>query len=179
MAQHTFPKRAEWGDAVLNAGARGFNLLRDFEREMHYAYPDTNHLNFGYFSKDDINSVYTMGWRHFKGSMFDVEDWNSAVGLRFGLRLDVHDNIMYDENYIMIMDRSFRDEIILPARNEEINKVEKSANEAATYVHPDDPEHNRMKDRALELSEATSEKYKVQVRGTPEHSKTKPGDDVF
>ena len=174
-----FPKRAEWGDAVLNAGARGFNLLRDFEREMHYAYPETNHLNFGYFSEDDINSVYTMGWRHLKGNMFDVEDWNSVVGLRFGLRLDVHDNIMFEENYIMIMDRGFRDEIILPARRAEIDKVERSADEAATYVHPDDPEHNRMKDRAMELSEATSEKYKVQVREKPKQGKAKSDDDVF
>ena len=179
MAQHTFPGRAEWSDNVLNAGARGFNLLRDFEFEMHHAFPDTKHLNFGYFSKDDINSVFTMGWRHFKGTMFDVEDWNSAVGLRFGMRLDANDNIMFEENYIMIMDRSFRDEIILPKRKAEIDKVEKSADEASTYVHPDDPEHNRMKDRAHELSEATSEKYKLQVRGTPDHSKAKADDDVF
>jgi len=162
-----FPKRQEWSDNVLNAGTRGFNLLRDFEREMHLAYPDTSHLKFGYFSDTDINHVHTMGWRHFKGDMFDVEDWNTAVGLRFGVRVDASNNIMHGENYIMIMDRGFRDEIILPARKAEITKLEQSADEAASYVHPEDPEYNKMKDHASELSEKTSVKYKVKVKGTP------------
>lgn len=162
-----FPKRQEWSDNVLNAGTRGFNLLRDFEREMHLAYPGTSHLKFGYFSESDINHVSTMGWRFFEKDMFDVEDWNKAVGLMFGLRYDASGNIMHGENYIMIMSKDYRNEIILPARKAEITKLEQSADEAASYVHPEDPEYNKMKDHAMELSEKTSEKYKVKVKGTP------------
>ncbi len=171
---HTFPKRQEWSDKVLNAGTRGFNLLRDFEREMHSAYPGTSHLKFGYFSKSDLNSVFTMGWRNFKSDMFDVEDFNDAVGSKFGLQVDVHNNITYDENYIMIMDKTFREEVILPERKAAIDRLEASADEAATYVHPEDPEFNKMKDHAREISEKTSVKYKVPVKGTMGGDDDKP-----
>ena len=162
-----FPKRKEWSDRALNAGTRGFNLLRDFEREMHLAYPDTSHLKFGYFSDTAINEVSTMGWKHMKGSMFDVEDWNTAVGLRFSLQRTADDNLKFGDNFIMIMDRGYRDEIILPARKAEVDKAEQSANDAAAYVHPDDPEKNKMMDHARELSEKTSEKYNVRIKGDP------------
>ena len=166
-----FPKVSDWSENVYNAGATGFNLLRDFEREMHKAYPDTQVYNFGYFSETDINHVSTMGWVHLKGSMFEVEDWNTAVGLRFGLVADASDNIKYGENYIMLMPRQHRDEVILPARLDAIRKIEAAADEDAVVVHPEDPEYNKMKDAGREI--AKSEKVKVQVKGEPDRGDEK------
>ncbi len=163
-----FPKVSDWSEKVYNAGAMGFNLLRDFEREMHEAYPDTQDYNFGYFSESDINNVSTMGWVHLKGSMFEVEDWNTAVGLRFGLQVDASDNIKYGENFVMMMPKHHRETVILPARLEAIKKIESAADEDAVVVHPEDPEYNKMKDAGRKF--AKSEKVKVQIKGTPDRS---------
>ena len=159
------PRVTDWSEKAHNAGAVGFNLLRDFEKEMWRVYPETNQYNFGYFSDTDINQVSVMGWTHLKASMWDMEDWNRTVGLRFGLRTDGGDNVMYGENYIMMMPRQHRDGVILPARKAAIDKVEQSATDAATYVHPEDPEKNKMQDAAAKLSEATSSTTKVTVKG--------------
>jgi hypothetical protein len=154
--------------------ASGYNLLRDFEKDMHETYPDTKPYKFGYFSGDDVNNVSTMGWVHLKGSMFDVEDWNTTVGLRFGLVADASDNIKYGENYIMIMPMQHREEVILPARLDAIKKIEAAADEDAVVVHPEDPEYNKMKDAGREI--AKSEKVKVQVRGEPDRTEEKKPD---
>jgi hypothetical protein len=41
--------------------------------------------------------------------------------------------------------------------------------DAASYVHPSDPEYNKMKDAARKIAEEGSETYKVQVKGEPDH----------
>ena len=162
-----FPKVGDWSEKAYSASARGFNLLIDFEREMHKVYPDTQPFRFGFFSEDDLNFQYTIGWKNLKGSMFDVKDFNSTVGLRFGLRVDASDNVLFNNNYIMIMPRAYRDEVVLPARKEAIKRMEKSADDDAVFVHPSDPEYNRMKDAGRKI--AKTEKAKVIVKGTPDH----------
>jgi hypothetical protein len=172
-----FPKTSDWSEKVYNAGAMGFNLLRDFEKEMHRVYPETQDFNFGYFSETDVNQVSTMGWKHMKGDMFDVEDWNSTVGLRFGLTRDASDNLRYGENYIMLMPRNYRETVIMPARLDAIKKIEAAADEDAVVVHPEDPEFNKMKDAGREI--AKTEKVKVQVRGEPDRGEKEPKSDVW
>ena len=160
------PKVADYSEKAHNAGAMGFNLLRDFQREMWTAYPETTQYNFGYFSDSDINQVSVMGWQHLKASMWDMEDWNRTVGLRFGLRTDGGDNVMYGENYIMLMPRKHRDEVILPARKAAHDRQEQTAKDAAAYVHPEDPEKNKMLDHAQKISEETSSTKTVTASGT-------------
>jgi len=172
-----FPKVTDWSEKVYNAGAMGFNLLRDFEKEMHRVYPETQDFNFGYFSETDVNQVSTMGWKHMKGSMFDVEDWNSTVGLRFGLTRDASDNLKCSDNYIMLMPRNYRETVIMPARLESIKKMEAAADEDAVVVHPEDPEFNKMKDAGREI--AKTEKVKVQVRGEPDRGEKEPKSDKW
>ena len=170
-----FPKVSDWSEKVYSAGARGFNLLVDFEREMHRVYPDTKPYNFGYFSKDDVNHQSTIGWVHLKGSMFDVEDWNTTVGLRFGLTVDASDNVKYGDNYIMLMSREYREKVILPERLEAIKRIERAADEDAVVVHPEDPEYNKMKDAGREI--AKTEKKKIQIRGEPDRKESKSKED--
>ncbi|KKN79023.1 hypothetical protein LCGC14_0344990 [marine sediment metagenome] len=165
----TFPKVTDWSETVYNAGARGFNFLVDFNKEMHRVFPDTTPYIFGKFSESDIGSVTVIGWKHLTGDMFGIEnidDWNSKVGLRFGLNRDASDNVKYGDEYVMLMPRGHRDEVILPARKEANVRAEQAAKEAAIYVHPEDPEKNKMRDRAMELSEATSSTRQVKASGT-------------
>jgi hypothetical protein len=165
------PKVKDYSEKVYNAGARGFNFLVDFEREMWEAFPETTQYRFGKFSDSDVNNVTTEGWQHLKGSMFGIEninEWNTKVGLRFSLIRDADDNLTYGGEYVMLMPKQFRDEVILPARKAAHDKLEQSAKDAATYVHPDDPEKNKMRDAAAALSEATSSTTKVTVKGKGE-----------
>jgi len=166
-----FPKLNEWDGNTFAASAMGFNLLRDFQREMHRVYPDTQPYAFGYFSDDDINSRMTEGWKFLLGSMFDVEDFNSTVGTRFGLRVDANDRVLYNDNYIMLMGKKHREEYVLPARKAAHKRMEKAADEDAVFVHPSDPEYNKMKDAGREI--AKTERAKVQVRGTPDRGEDK------
>jgi hypothetical protein len=163
-----FPKRGDWSEKAYSASARGFNLLADFEREMHKAYPSTKHLKFGFFSDDDRKYQFTIGWVSLKGDMFDVEDFNSTVGSRFGVRVDINGDVMYHDNYIMIMDKSYREEVILPER----------LAADSVFVHPSDPEYNKMKEAGQKI--AKTERVKVQVKGAPDHGSdevAKPKED--
>jgi len=164
-----FPKATEWSEKTYNAGARGFNFLVDFEKEMWRVFPETREFNFGKFSEDDINNVMLEGWRYLDGGMFGIEnidDWNSKVGLRFSLTRDASDHVMYGGEYVMIMPIEFRNTVILPQRKDAIKRAEQTATDVAAYVHPEDPEKNRMLDRARELSEETSSTKKVKASGT-------------
>ena len=69
-----FPKKTEWSEKTYNAGARGFNFLVDFEKEMWRVFPETQDYNFGKFSDTDINNVMIEGWRHLEGDMFGIEN---------------------------------------------------------------------------------------------------------
>jgi hypothetical protein len=175
-----FPKLNEWSEKTYAAGLLGFNLLRDFESEMHRVYPDTQPYSFGYFSETDLNERLTEGWKFLEGGMFDVDDFNKTVGTRFGVRVDVNDRVMYNNNYIMLMGKQHRDEYVLPARKERSKKMEQAADEEAVFVHPSDPEYNRMKDAGRSI--AKTERAKVQVKGTPDHGGKEPkpeGDDLW
>jgi len=164
----TFPKVTDWSEKVYSAGARGFNFLVDFEREIWRVFPQTKDFRFGKFADSDINNVTIEGWRHLKGDMFGIEnidEWNSNVGLRFSLTRDASDNVMYGGEYVMLMPKQFRDEILLPSRKKAHDRLEQSAKAASTFVHPEDPEKNKMQDAAEKLSEATSSTEKVTVKG--------------
>ena len=177
------PKETDWSETVYSAGVKGFNFLVDFNSEVRRVFPGTKPYVFGKFSESDIGSVTVIGWRHLKGDMFGIEnidDWNSKVGLRFSLTRDASDNVKYGDEYVMLMPRAHRDEVILPARKEANVRAEQTAKAAATYVHPEDPEKNKMQDAADELSEATSSTRKVRASGTSGPNLGKdPGGDVW
>ena len=164
----TFPKVEEWDDAIVNAGTRGFNPLVDFERELHRTYPDLRPYTFCFSSEGDMNSNQMIGWKPMMGEMFDVEDFSSAVGLRYGIRLDAADHVRLGDNYVLLMPRQHR-EIVLQSRKEADDKMKERAMVAAAYVHPSDPEFNKMKDAARKIADDGTETYKVQVKGEPDH----------
>lgn len=168
----TGPKVSDWSEATYSAGINGINLLAHFEKEMHRVYPGTQKYKFGFFSAEGAQEASTAGWVFLKGEMYEVEDWNSAVGLRFGLSRNADDNIKHRENYLMIMPLKFREDVLYPAQKRSEARLDAAADEAQTFVHPNDPEFNKMKDRARELADTT--KYKLQMEGEPEHSVAPP-----
>lgn len=161
------PKQSDWSERAYSASVGGFNLLRDFEPEMHRVYPETRKYKFGFYSESGVPERSTYGWVHLKGSMWDVEDFNGVVGLRFGVTVDASDNVKHGENFIMIMPRQYRDEILLPAEKQKIVALEELSEKAGAFVHPSDPEKNKMQDAAMKI--ASTERYKVQFDGEPDH----------
>jgi hypothetical protein len=163
-----FPKVTDWSDTVYNAGTRGaFNVLRDLEKELHRTIEELRPYNIGLFSEDDINNVSTMGWRHMKSEHFDYADFNSAVGLRYGMRLDASSNIMVGNNYVMMMPKNYREKV-LKERTRVREAQEEAAHNAAAYVHPGDPNAASMREGALEMVNKDSTSYKVQAKGEPD-----------
>ena len=163
-----FRKVSEWSDAIRNAGTRGYNPLVNFEKDICEAYPDLRPYTFCFSSESDMNSNQIIGWVPLMASEFDVDDFASAVGLRFGIRSDASNHVRQGENYILYMPKQHR-EIILNSRKEADDAMKERAMDAASYVHPSDPEFNKMKDAARKIAEEGSETYKVQVKGEPDH----------
>lgn len=167
------PNAKEWSESASYAHHMGFNFLRDFQPMIWEIYPESREYSFGKFSESDISNQQTIGWKFLTGSMFDVENFDKIVGSRFGLRLDVHNRVMYGDEYVMLMSKKHRNEVILPARKALHQRMEARADDDAVVVHPEDPEFNKMKDAGREL--ARTEKYKVQGRGEPDHGEDMKG----
>ena len=172
-AKQTFfgPPAKRWSEQASYAQHMGFNLLRDFEPMMHEIYPETRDYNFGYFDVEDLNNQQTIGWVFMTGKMFDVENFEETVGSRFGLRVDVHNRVMHGNNYIMLMHKQHRSEVILPARKAASDRTQRAADEDSVFVHPADPEYNKMKDAGRKI--AKTERAKVVVKGTPDRGEDK------
>lgn len=165
------PPAQEWSEHAGYAKHLGFNLLRDFQPMMWELYPESREYNFGYFSEEDLNNQQTIGWKFLTADMFNVENFEQTVGSRLGLRVNVHNRVMHGNNYIMLMLKRHRDDVILPARKALHERHERTAEEKSVFVHPSDPEYNKMKDAGREI--ARTEKAKVQVKGSPDHGEPK------
>lgn len=166
-----FPKQSEWDrfDAVQNAGTRGgFNPLVHLQKVLHENIPDLRPYEIGFFSESDINEMTTMGWKFMKKEHFEIEDWNRDIGTRYHLRTDGGTNVMYGDNYIMLMHRGHREKI-LEARLQALNDQRELVNNAGAYAHPKDPNRSEMLDGARKIADKDSTRYKVQTTGTPEH----------
>jgi hypothetical protein len=110
-----------------------------------------------------------MGWIHLKTDMFDVEEWNKSIGLRFGL-VDDGGLVKFRENYIMIMDKTYR-ERLQNVRNREAEKDFSAAVDGASaYSHPSDPRHAEMLQLSREKSDLST--VRVQVEGAAESGAT-------
>ena len=171
-----FPKLSEWNkfDAVQNAGTRGgFIAIRDLEKLLQENIPDLRNYNLCFSSEADINQNSTMGWILMKTEHFDVEDWNREIGTRYNLHTDGGANIMYGDNYLMIMHKKHREKV-LEARLNALNEQNAIAKSAGAYAHPQDPNRSEMLQGASAIANKDSEKYKVQAKGTPEYDEEPP-----
>ena len=171
-----FPKLSEWNkfDAVQNAGTRGgFIAIRDLEKLLQANIPDLRNYNLAFASESDINQNSTMGWIMLTTGMFDVEDWNREIGTRYNLRTDGGANVMYGNNYLMIMHKGHREKV-LGARLGALNEQNAIAKSIGGYAHPQDPNRSEMLEGAASIAGKDSVKYKVQSAGTPEYDEAPP-----
>ena len=169
-----FPKVEDWSDEVYQAGTRGgFNVLRDLPRELQRAIPDLRNFKLGLCSETDLKEWRSMGWVHMTFDHLDYEtinDFNAAIGLRFGLRPDVHSHITVGDNYIMIMPNKYREKVDLRRKEALINQREQAVAASAISVGSD-PRADEMYEGALETAQRGTTRATVIGKGQPPDNK--------
>jgi hypothetical protein len=163
------PKASDWEkhEELLDAGTRGWNPLQRLPRMLEENFEWAKEFVFGFFHGDDVHEAGSFGWAHVRTEHFDVTNFNTAVGTRFGL-IDDAGVVKWRDNYLMMMPKDFRRRQ-LDKRHEEYQSGAASALEGAAYAHPSDPRYDEMLKASRELSEGES--YRVKVRGEPQQDK--------
>lgn len=165
------PKLNQWSEKVYQAGTTGgFNVLRDLEPELQQAIPELKAYNIGLFVEDDLKNVMPMGWVYMDRGHLDyetTEDFNNAIGLRYGIVADASSHLKIGDNFIMIMPKDYREKIKAERKRAyEIQNNEAMA--ASTYVPKEDPNYEKMQEAAHEVAEKGTSSHKVQVGGEPD-----------
>lgn len=116
MANH--PSTSDWQkyEEVLNAGTQGWNPLQRLPVLLEKEYSWMRKFNLGFCSKGDLTHWRSLGWEHLKTEYFDIDNFNNAIALRFGL-VDDGGVIKYNDNYLMIQPKDFRKRV-QQARND-------------------------------------------------------------
>lgn len=112
------PSTSDWKkyEEVLNAGTNGWNPLQRLPVLLEEAYPWMRKFNVGFCSETDLAHWRSLGWEHLKHEYFEIDNFNNAIALRFGLT-DDGGVIKYNDNWLMIQPKDFRKRVI-KARND-------------------------------------------------------------
>ena len=156
------PKASDWKkyDELLDAGTKGWNPLSRVPQLLEENFDWAREFTFGFFSEEDVPEAGTYGWVHLRPEHFDVENFNEAVGTRFGLT-DAAGVIKWRHNYLMMMPKDFRRRQMGNRHDAYIASTADSL-EGAAYAHPEDPQYEKMLKASRELSEMES--YSVQPK---------------
>ena len=138
------PKAADWKNhaAIRNAGIRGFNALQELPKLMSEEIDWMAEFQLGFFSEADVSERSTMGWVPLRAEHFDVSEFNSAIGLKFGLT-DTDGIVRYNDNVLMIMPKEFRRRLV-NKRNEEFESYYARTMSDQAYVVPEDPKRKEI-----------------------------------
>ena len=133
------PSVSEWESdpSILASGTRGFNMLTEIPRLLRKHYSWLGDFEIGFCDKDDLPGWLASGWRWLKTEHFDIDNYNQAVGLRFGFS-DDGGNIKWRENYLMIMPKDVRKRQVA-IRNEESERMFSAQTGDQKYVSKADP----------------------------------------
>ena len=122
---------------IVEASVRGFNYQDDFPRIISKEHPWLKEFDLGFCDDEDLPSWIVFGWDHLRPGDFDVENYNSAVGLRYGLS-DAGGHLKLGNNYIMIISKELNEKRA-KARARAAQEAFKSGAESRRYVAPEDP----------------------------------------
>lgn len=151
---------------IIEAAAKGFNMMQDLPRLLQEAYPDLKSVTFGFCSKSDMPEWQAMGWKPCPTDLFDVAEFNSSdIPDRFGL-VDVGGVIKWRDNYLMIMGKDFRADLQDAIHRRSDEMYQRSVDDKR-HTLPGDPRANEMADYA----NSKLETYRAQ----PKDAKRGPG----
>jgi hypothetical protein len=154
---------------IIEAATRGWNPQQRLPALLREAYPDFKHLDFHFCSERDLMEMQSYGWTPLTPGDFDVDSFNNSdIPSRFGV-VDAGGMIKWRDNYLLVMDRSFRDKLIAARHNRHEEQVVQSVNDQR-FAMREDPRASEM----LEYSESMLETAIIRpsMGGEP---KRKPG----
>lgn len=160
---HPSVKDWEKDEAILASGTKGFNVLTELPRLLSKHYPWLQDFRIGFCDKNQLQHWGSIGWAFLRTEHFEIDNFNQAVGLRFGL-VDDGGNIKFRDNYLMIMPKDFRKRQI-NMRNEEADRMISAQTEGQKYVSPADPRGQELLGRE-DMVYATSDERVIKVAPT-------------
>lgn len=133
------PKKEDWlkYGSIRNSGFKGFNILTELPKLMSEEIDWMADFQLGFCSEADMPSWTSQGWVPLRKEHFEIEHFNAAVGLRFGLT-DTDGIIRSDENVLMIMPKEYR-KMLEDKRNQDFEEYYARTMSDQTYVVPEDP----------------------------------------
>jgi hypothetical protein len=171
------PSTSDWKkyEEVINAGVQGWNPLQRLPVLLEKEYPWMRKFNVGFCSESDLSHWRTLGWEHLRTEHFDIDNFNAAIALRFGLT-DDGGVIKYNNNWLMIQPKDFRKRVI-QSRNdafEDFYKKTTSSQGGAPEQDPRKRELDALSGSKLEETRVRTEQKeeeKPKRRGRPPKNK--------
>jgi len=145
------PSVKDWerNPAISRAGTKGFNPNEEIPKMLKAEFDWLKDFDFAMCIASDIPTALYGGWKHLLAEYFDVENFNAAIGLRFGLN-DADGVIKLEENYIMIMPTA-EAKRVLDERNDAFEEhYEKVTRSSGIYTDKNDPDGRKLQDRMIE-----------------------------
>lgn len=166
------PSPSDWKrhESVLKAGIKGFNVLKELPRLLKKEYSWLNEYLLGFYIDDDVPDRRSLGWEHLRREHFDIENFNTAIGLGHGLTDDGAGNLKYRDNYIMIMPKWFRKEMLDLRHEASEEKMARQINSQA-YIPPG----TKQEDIEECFSEVEERRLRVEPKEQAEKPKPKRG----
>jgi len=170
------PKASDWKkhEELLRADTRGWNPQKRLPELLRKEYPWANDFAFGFIDKNNLAHARANGWEFLMTSAFDIESFNDAVGLRFGLTTDAAGHVMAGSNYVLIQPRDFKEKM-QRKRNEEFEESFSKSMENNRFAISEDPRREEiLQDESLSystFSEDVIEDGKPRRRGRPPKNK--------
>lgn len=173
------PSVDDWkrNPAVANAGTKGFNPLIEIPKALQKEFSWMREFEFAFMAESDLPIAGAAGWIHLRKDMFDPENFNTAIGLRFGI-MERGGILKLMDNYIMIMPRD-ENKRVISERNEAFEReYERNSFGAGIYTDDNDPKARKMRedliDKGLDDIGLKEEKFSIEPpkkRGRPPKNK--------
>jgi len=149
------PKASDWKkyEELLRADSRGWNPQKRLPELLRKEYAWANEFEFGFISEPNLAFARTNGWDYVMTSDFDIDNFNEAVGLNYGLTTDAAGHVKVGSNFLMKQARWFREKM-QEKRNLEFERTFSKSMENSKYAVREDPRHDEiMADQELAYSE--------------------------
>lgn len=148
---------------IIEASVRGWDPLQRLPVLLQEAYPELKNVKFGFFIEDDLPERHSIGWELFTKEFFDADELNKSVlPARYGLTDDGSGALKWRDNYLMIMHKNFRAQL-MAARNAHSEEKYSSSITGQKYTAPSDPRGAEM----AEYAESSLDSKIVQPKRGP------------
>jgi hypothetical protein len=156
---------------IIEAATQGWNPLDRLPKLLKEAFSYLKNVEFGFFSESDLPEMFSQGWELFTKDMFDADEFNkSVIPARYGLTDDGSGALKWRDNYLMIMGKDFRNQLMASRHAKHEDQFVKSIEERK-FTMKGDPQAEEM----AKYSESKYETKTIKPTGKTPEPKRGPG----